>query len=160
MAFQVDDALRYVVASDGSDLHLKVGAPPMARINGALAPIEGARCSRPPDTEAALATLLTADTRAREEFDADGEADLSYSIHGLSRFRVNAFRQRGSVSVVCRVIPFQVRDDRGPRPAAGDPQARRGAPRDHPAHRDDRLGQVDDARGDDRPHQRDPAPST
>ena len=63
----------------------------------------------PEDTEAALATLMTQNHRAREEFEADGEADLSYSIAGLSRFRINAFRQRGSVSIVCRVIPYQVR---------------------------------------------------
>ena len=109
MSFQVDDLLRHVVEREGSDLHLKVGAPPMHRINGALAPIEGYEELEQPDTEAALARLLAEQPRLREEFDADGEADLSYAIPGLSRFRVNAFRQRGSVSIVCRVIPFQVR---------------------------------------------------
>ena len=49
------------------------------------------------------------DERIRAEFDADGEADFSYAIDGLSRFRVNAFRQRGSVSIVLRAIPYQVR---------------------------------------------------
>jgi twitching motility protein PilT len=109
MAFHVDDALRFVVENDGSDLHLKVGSPPMARISGSLQPIAGQEPLQAVDTEGALTTLLANNTRAREEFDSDGEADLSYSIPGVSRFRVNAFRQRGSVSIVCRVIPYQVR---------------------------------------------------
>jgi len=119
MSFSVDESLRHVVGREGSDLHLKVGAPPMARINGALGPIEGAQVLEAADTETALATLMTQNPRAREEFEADGEADLSYAIEGLSRFRVNAFRQRGSVSVVCRVIPYQVRtiEDLGLPPA-------------------------------------------
>ena len=109
MAFHVDDALRFVVEGGGSDLHLKVGSPPMARISGSLQPIPGQEGLKASETEGALTTLLANNTRAREEFDADGEADLSYSIPGVSRFRVNAFRQRGSVSIVCRVIPYQVR---------------------------------------------------
>ncbi len=43
-----------------------------------------------------------------EEFDREGEADFSYSVEGVGRFRVNAFRQRGSVSIVMRFIPFGV----------------------------------------------------
>ncbi len=109
MAFHVDDALRFVVENDGSDLHLKVGSPPMARISGSLQPIPDHDGLQAVETEGALTTLLANNTRAREEFDSDGEADLSYSIPGVSRFRVNAFRQRGSVSIVCRVIPYQVR---------------------------------------------------
>ena len=108
MAFEIDDCLRYVVEHDGSDLHLKVGAPPMARVHGTLQPLEGTDSLRPEDTEAAAERLLS-DESKREEFDSDGEADLSYELKGVSRFRVNAFRQRGAVSIVCRAIPFQVR---------------------------------------------------
>jgi twitching motility protein PilT len=109
MPIDIDDLLRHVVAAEGSDLHLKVGAPPTARINGSLGPIPGYETIMPPDTEAALAKLVSQNHLAREEFEKVGEADLSYSIQGLSRFRVNAFRQRGSISIVCRVIPIQVR---------------------------------------------------
>jgi twitching motility protein PilT len=118
MPFQVDDALRYVVENDGSDLHLKVGAPPMIRIHGSLSAIPGAEKLSTDDTEEALRTLLGA-LPARAEFDEEGEADFSYSIPQLSRFRVNAFRQRGSISVVCRAIPYQVRtiEDLGLPPA-------------------------------------------
>ena len=108
MAFDIDPALRYLVANDGSDLHLKVGAPPIARIDGALRPIEGESPLEPEDTVAALEQILS-EPKLREEFDAHGEADFAYSIRGVSRFRVNAFRQRGSVSIACRAIPFQVR---------------------------------------------------
>ena len=108
MAFDVDSTLRYVVAQGGSDLHLKVGSPPMARIHGTLHPVPDAAALSPEDTEAALARLM-AGSHLGEEFDSEGEADLSYSITDVSRFRVNAFRQRGSISIVCRVIPYQVR---------------------------------------------------
>jgi twitching motility protein PilT len=118
MPFQVDDALRYVVQSEGSDLHLKVGAPPMVRIHGALGGIPGAQPLTTDDTEEALRTLVGA-LPARAEFDEEGEADFSYSIPRLSRFRVNAFRQRGSISIVCRAIPYQIRsiEDLGLPPA-------------------------------------------
>ncbi len=120
MPFQVDDALRYVVQSDGSDLHLKVGAPPMTRVHGALGAIPDAGPLTADDTEEALRTLVGA-LPARAEFDEEGEADFSYSIPSVSRFRVNAFRQRGSISIVCRAIPYQIRtiEDLGLPPAIG-----------------------------------------
>jgi twitching motility protein PilT len=108
MAFDIDAALRYVVEREGSDLHVKVASPPMARIHGALKPIEGAEALTAEDTEAALEHIL-ADAALLQEFADEGEADFSYEVRGLSRFRVNAFRQRGWVSIACRAIPFQVR---------------------------------------------------
>jgi len=107
MAFDIDAALRYLVEHEGSDLHVKVPAPPMVRIHGELSPIEGVDPLKPEDTEAALAHIIRED-RIRAEFDSDGEADFSYAINGLGRFRVSAFRQRGSVSIVFRAIPFEV----------------------------------------------------
>src|SRR3954468_58148 len=114
MAFDIDAALRYVVEREGSDLHVKVASPPMARVHGALRPIEGAEPLTEGDTRAALERILT-DEHLLEEFAGEGEADFSYDIRGLSRFRVNAFRQRGHISIACRAIPFQVRtiDDLG-----------------------------------------------
>ncbi len=108
MVLDIDECLRTLVHSEGSDLHLKVASPPMARINGDLRPLEGYEKLSSEETEAALRKLLT-DDRTREEFASDGEADFAYALKGVSRFRVNAFRQRGSVSIVCRAIPFQVR---------------------------------------------------
>src|SRR5262245_7289163 len=108
MAFDIDAALRYVVDREGSDLHIKVESPPMARIHGALRPIEGSEPLTDQETEAALEHILT-DQGLLQEFATEGEADFSYELSGISRFRVNAFRQRGSVSIACRAIPFQVR---------------------------------------------------
>ena len=112
--FDIDAALRYVVEREGSDLHVKVPSPPMARVHGELKAVEGAAALSPEDTQSALDHVLSAE-HLRAEFDADGEADFSYEIEGLSRFRVNAFRQRGHISIACRVIPYQVRtiDDLG-----------------------------------------------
>ena len=114
MAFDIDAALRYVVEREGSDLHVKVASPPMARIHGALQPIEDSDSLSEEETEAALEHIL-ADAALLREFADEGEVDFSYEIRGLSRFRVNAFRQRGWVSIACRAIPFQVRtiDDLG-----------------------------------------------
>jgi twitching motility protein PilT len=114
MAFDIDQALRYVVDREGSDLHVKVDSPPMARIHGALRPIDGSEPLTAQETEAALEHILK-DQGLLQEFATDGEADFSYELSGLSRFRVNAFRQRGWVSIACRAIPFQVRtiDDLG-----------------------------------------------
>ncbi len=114
MAFDVDAALRYVVEHEGSDLHLKVPAPPMARIHGVLRPIEGEASLTPEDTELAFEQICR-DPILREEFAKVGEADYSYDLPNVSRFRVNTFRQRGHISIVCRAIPFQVRtiDDLG-----------------------------------------------
>jgi twitching motility protein PilT len=114
MAFDIDAALRYVVEREGSDLHVKVPSPPMARIHGRLSPVEGSEPLTPEDTEVALEHILD-DSALLEEYAKVGEADFSYDVPGLSRFRVNAFRQRGHVSIALRAIPFQVRtiDDLG-----------------------------------------------
>jgi len=107
--FDVDAALRELVRLGGSDLHLKVGAPPLARLDGLLAPLRpDAGALRPADTEAALAELLV-DPRRRAEFDAEHEVDFSHGISGAGRFRLTAFRQRGSVSLVARAIPHHIR---------------------------------------------------
>ena len=106
--FDVDAALRYLIQAEGSDLHLKVPVPPMARVHGQLAPLEGEEGLKPADTERVLRYMLTDPTKL-DEFDQEGEVDFAYSIEGLARFRVNAFRQRGSISLVCRAIPYSIR---------------------------------------------------
>jgi twitching motility protein PilT len=106
--FDVESALRKVVELEGSDLHVKVGSPPIVRVDGDLRALEGEGSLQPEDTEGALKVILK-DERLLKEFTETGEADFAYAIRGLSRFRVNAFRQRGSVSIACRAIPFQVR---------------------------------------------------
>src|SRR5947209_17512217 len=105
--FEIDSALRRVVELEGSDLHVKVASPPMVRVHGALGPLDDADPLTAEETERALRGM--ADEQKLAEFEEGGEVDLSYSITGVARFRVNAFRQRGSVSIVCRVIPFSIK---------------------------------------------------
>ncbi len=100
--------MRTLIEREGSDLHIKVGAPPMARIHGHLQPLDDTPPLEPEDTEAALEAIIP-ETGVVKEFAEVGEADFSYALPGASRFRVNAFRQRGSVSIAARAIPFNVR---------------------------------------------------
>jgi len=107
MSFDLQQALRYLSDHEGSDLHVKVGSHPMARISGDLQPLPDTECLTGPDTEGALHEMLT-DPARLEELAAEGEVDFAYAMRGVARFRVNAFRQRGSISIVCRRIPFGV----------------------------------------------------
>src|SRR3954447_20129997 len=106
--FDVHAALHGLVEAGGSDLHLKVPSPPLIRVDGELRPLPGAPALTPGDTESMLDTLLGAPAR-RSEFDHDREVDFAHAIPGVARFRINAFRQRGSISLVCRAIPFGIK---------------------------------------------------
>jgi twitching motility protein PilT len=108
--FVLEDALRYIVEHEGSDLHLKVPSRPLARIHGELTPLEHYEPMDPKDTDAVLRYMLRdQDPGKLREFDADNEVDFAYAVEDLARFRINAFRQRGSVSIVARVIPYGVK---------------------------------------------------
>jgi twitching motility protein PilT len=106
--FDINDFLNTLLEHDGSDLHLKVQSPPMTRVNGELRPIEGAGRLTVEDLETAVRTVLT-DPAKLKELDEEGEVDFSYSMSGVGRFRVNAFRQRGTLSMVCRAIPHTIK---------------------------------------------------
>jgi twitching motility protein PilT len=99
----IHDFLRYLVDQRGSDLHVKAGGPAYIRVNGHLLktefpPLSAADCER-------AAMDLMDDDQARK-FKETGEVDFAYSEQGLGRFRVNVFRQRGSVGMACRrVLP-------------------------------------------------------
>ena len=108
MAFDLDHALRYLIAAEGSDLHLKIPSYPLVRLHGALEPIPGTERLFPEDTQKALEQMLD-DPEKLEEFDSENEVDFSYSVEGLGRFRVNAFLQRGSISIVMRAIPVIIK---------------------------------------------------
>jgi twitching motility protein PilT len=105
--FEIDSALRTLVERGGSDLHIKVGVPPTVRLHGELSHLEGYGELGDADTEKAFHDI--AEARSVTEFEAAGEADFAYALEGVSRFRVNAFKQRGSISIVCRAIPFEIR---------------------------------------------------
>ena len=155
--FDIDSALRTLVEREGSDLHVKVDSPPVVRMHGELSQLEGHGQLSAEDTEkafheiaeAALADRVRGGRRGRLLLRAPGRRPLprqrlQTARHDLDRLPCDPLRD-----------PL----DRRPRPARGRPQPGRGGARDHPRHRHHRLGQVDDAGGDDRPHQRDPGPA-
>jgi twitching motility protein PilT len=106
--FEIDAALMRVIETEGSDLHLKIPSCPIIRRHGKLEAIPGSEPLRPEDTERTLHHMLT-DEAKLESFRTEREVDFSYSIPGFARFRVSAFVQRGSVSIVCRAIPYAVK---------------------------------------------------
>ncbi|MGH9309698.1 MAG: type IV pilus twitching motility protein PilT, partial [Vicinamibacterales bacterium] len=103
----INDLLKIAVSSGASDLHLKVGSYPMMRLNGSLVVVSEEKRLDRPDTESMANALFTPDHL--EKFRKSQEVDLAYSVPGLGRFRVNVFQQRGTVGLVLRVIPMQIR---------------------------------------------------
>jgi twitching motility protein PilT len=106
--FDLHEALRKLVRDEGSDLHLKVNSRPLGRVHGRLDPMEDYEPLKPEDTWRVLREMLT-DADKLGSFEAEHEVDFAYAVTGLARFRVNAFQQRGWVSIAMRVIPFAVR---------------------------------------------------
>ncbi len=102
----LNDLLTHAVRSGASDLHVKVGSHPMMRVDGTLVPASEERRLERDDTETMAATVLNVEQR--KHFMANQEIDVAYSIPGLGRFRCNVFTQRGTISLVIRVIPTQV----------------------------------------------------
>jgi len=102
----VDELLKLMVDKGASDLHLKVPSPPVLRIEGMLIPQEDLSPLRPKDIESALEQISTQEQR--EAFERDLELDFAYSVPGLARFRVNTLKQRGTLSLAFRVVPFEI----------------------------------------------------
>ncbi|MFC2171084.1 type IV pilus twitching motility protein PilT [Acidobacteriota bacterium] len=90
---------------DASDLHFKVGSPPLLRINGSLRPAKFNKLDAEATKRIAGGLL---DEVKRQELDTLNDYDGSYNIPGETRFRVNIFRQRGQYSIILRVIPTSV----------------------------------------------------
>jgi twitching motility protein PilT len=103
-SFDYRVALRKMLEQNASDLHLKVGCAPTLRVDGELKslPLPALR----PDDMKALADQIMPPKR-RREFDDMMEADFALGVPGIGRFRVNAFRQRGTIAYAFRVVPFQ-----------------------------------------------------
>lgn len=100
---RVVDLLQYLLEERASDLLVKVGSPPCLRRNGRLE--RSTLDSLDPGAIEALAAELLTPAKA-EELHATGETDLAHSVPGLGRFRVNVYRQRGSISLsIRRVVP-------------------------------------------------------
>ena len=102
---KIKELLEQMVKEGSSDLILKAGTPPYLRTFGELVFLEGAQALTPADTENFAKEVLSQNF---DRFTEKMELDLSYEIKGLSRFRVNAFKQRGSIGIVFRRIPDKV----------------------------------------------------
>jgi twitching motility protein PilT len=100
--------LRRAVELGASDIHLKVGVPPILRRDGSLGPLEGAPLVADRDVEAVLEIVGKRAPDRLAAFGETGDLDIAYQEADLPRFRVNAFRQRGHISFAFRVIPKNV----------------------------------------------------
>jgi twitching motility protein PilT len=103
----VPELLSKLLDRHGSDLHLTAGAPPTVRVHGDLERLE----EYPPLSPRALQGMVYAilPQKLRERFEQDLELDMSYSLPGRARFRVNVFMQRDALGAVFRVIPFEIK---------------------------------------------------
>jgi twitching motility protein PilT len=100
---ELDVLLKHLVEAGASDLIVKAGAPPRIRLNGTLQALDVEPLA-PADVPRLLDGVAS---RARvEELEANGETEFAYGVGGLGRFRINAFRQRGTLALTCRrVVP-------------------------------------------------------
>jgi twitching motility protein PilT len=97
-----------LIETGGSDLHIVAGAPPVMRVHGHIEPMEGYPVLRPNETQEIIYSVMNEEQIA--EFEEDKECDLSFGVTGLSRFRLNVYRDRGSVVAAFRTIPYEILD--------------------------------------------------
>jgi twitching motility protein PilT len=103
----IDQLLTELVSRGGSDLHLTVGSHPVVRLHGSLKRLEEFPKLTADDTLHMLYRIMSSDQQKRLE--TDGQIDMSYSIPGLARFRVNAYSQRESLAAAFRLIPMELK---------------------------------------------------
>jgi twitching motility protein PilT len=106
-AMSVDDLLEQVVVRGASDLHLTVGCEPVVRVNGRLERLDEFARLSPEDTQRMLYRILS--TEQQKHFEVKRQIDISYSIPGLARFRVNVYFQRESLGAAFRLIPAELK---------------------------------------------------
>jgi len=102
----INELLKAATERKASDLHFKVGNPPIARVDGKLQPLEQYPKIAQEDVVALAFSVMN--TGQKQRFKDHNEVDLAYSAPGLGRFRVNIYQQRGSIGMVCRVIPTKI----------------------------------------------------
>jgi twitching motility protein PilT len=102
----LNEILTIAVKARASDIHVKTGLPPVVRIDGKLRPIPNAPRMTAEIVSAMAAAIMN--DRQKKHFQDNYEADLSYGVPGLGRFRVSAYSQRGTIAMVFRAIPFGI----------------------------------------------------
>ena len=105
MPYSISDLLQLVVTENSSDLHLRVGVPPVIRVHGILHRVEGPIC-KPEDTEELMRSITSEDhiQQVRER----GGADFGFAFGELARFRVSVFKEKGNFGLVLRQIPSKL----------------------------------------------------
>ena len=103
----IPELLGKVLDHEGSDLHLTAGAPPVVRVHGELERIEGYPAMSPRALQGMIYAILP--QKLRERFEQELELDMSYSLPGRARFRVNVYMQRDAIGAAFRVIPFEIK---------------------------------------------------
>ncbi len=106
MSLKIKSILQRMIELEASDLHVKVGVPPTARIHGHLEPLEFPAPS-PKDMAHMVEHMLT--EAQREIFETTREVDFAFGVPGLARFRANFYVQRGSVAMVFRHVPVEIK---------------------------------------------------
>ena len=101
MLFTIEELLTIAKEKKASDVHVTVGLPPRIRINGELVDLDYPKMT-PADCEELILSIM--DERQKELFKDRGELDFSFSSPNIGRYRVNVFRQRGSVACAMRVV--------------------------------------------------------
>jgi twitching motility protein PilT len=103
---ELQELLKTAVERKASDLHIKVGSPPILRIDNRLVPLnEKPRISQEDVIDMAFSVM---NSKQKERFKEKSELDLAHSVPGLGRFRANIFQQRSTIGMVLRVIPVKV----------------------------------------------------
>ena len=102
----IQELLGLVLEMGGSDLHLLAGTPPAVRLHGDLVPLRGYGELEPAGLERMVYAILR--QGQREQFEQEMELDVSYSLPGRARFRVNVYRQRDSVGAAFRLVPASI----------------------------------------------------
>ncbi len=101
----VDEVLLKAKEAGASDVHITVGVPPKMRVNGKLITMDYPKML-PADTLQVVLDIMS--EQQREKFEEKGEYDMSFSIRNIGRYRVNAYKQRGSVAVALRLVDTQI----------------------------------------------------
>ena len=105
------DYLEQAVAEQASDLFIVAGGPVSEKVEGHLRPISGEKVF-PAETERLIMGLYDMADRSMDAYRATGDDDFSFAVPGLARFRVNTYRQRGSLAAVVRLVAFDIPDYR------------------------------------------------
>lgn len=101
MALSVEEILSKAKEAGASDVHITVGIPPKMRVNGKLITMEGAKLLPADTMEIAIHVM---NEKQRQHFEEYGEVDMSFAIAGEGRYRVNIYKQRGSIAMAFRLV--------------------------------------------------------